>query len=264
MNKDIRSTAGLPVGGQEGAKQKVRRVIADAAFEAHGFMGWSTPQTFNEAAAGSSIRSAAHGHSAVRQDESPSQRPTSSVSPHHPSSASPWLGTKPPASLSAVFDNEVGSDGNNHNTRTRASATRHRELTSLSTLVASAREPLNVRNKRFVEAGSRIVAHSPKKPSAIDQDLPTRLPAVLKDECSRGDTRVAARDGVVACGETNRDDRDARGKSARGSSAASESSQRRLLSSAASSNPEDEVQLCAAGFGERCMFLGCTDCSRML
>lgn len=106
-----------------------------------------------------------------------------------------------------------------------------------------------VRNKRFVSTGSRIIAHSPSK-SAVSPRLdyeqaPTRSPALLEINSTTSNRKPTSAGVAVAWG----DEPYTRGSSARGSSAASESSQGRLLGSAASSLPEDEVQLCAAGFG---------------
>ena len=94
--------------------------------------------------------------------------------------------------------------------------------------------PLHARRRRFVDAGARIVAHSPNKES-ISSEEPTRSPAFLSRQAH----------------ELAWEDRLAERENDRGNSAASDSSQRNLLGHAAPPGSlDEEVQLCASRFGK--------------
>ncbi len=207
-------------------KRPVRRVLPAASFEPGSFQGWSTPRSFNEAAAGhvpvlpapvdeQNGSPSAHAPGTGGQQESPAQRPSLAES------------------SSALSDGEPAPWDRLHQHSTRARAT--------ATVPTRPKEfaPLYARSRRFSNAGANDAAHPPGRLGASKR-VSTRSPAILQND---GGEQEAA--GVWAWGRQN-----TAGSSARGSSAASQSSQRRLLSSADSSIPEDEVHLCAEGFGE--------------
>jgi hypothetical protein len=231
--------ASSPSHGSHGSpkaaeKRPVRRVLPAASFEPGSFEGWSTPRSFNEAAAGNvpvlpapvddhNEGPSAHAPGTVGQQESPAQRPplaeSVSASAKRPSSA---LSDGEPAPWDRLHQ---------HSTRARATATvptRPKEFA-----------PLHARSRRFSNAGANVAVHSPARLGAPKR-VSTRSPALLQND---GGEQEAASAWAW-------DRQNTAGSSARGSSAASQSSQRRLLSSADSSIPEDEVQLCAEGFGE--------------
>ena len=206
-----------------GAKGQVRRVLADAAFEPGAFAGWSTPKTFNEAAAG--MPSPAHVPGAAAQQASPSHRPPS-VAPASP--ALPTTGKRPSSS-------EGAQTWDRHSTAARASATlsvRPKEMA-----------PLHARRRRFVDAGARIMAHPPDQANIGNlEGVPTRRSPALLESASADETSAGIAWGNAADATENR----------RESSAASDSPRKIFLRIAASivSPSEEEVLLCAAGFGE--------------
>jgi hypothetical protein len=191
----------------------VRRVLPDECFEPASF--WKIPTTFNEAASGFSP---AHAPGVVPTDESPAHRPASSTSlPGAKRQASPPLTDRGQATAWDCHHQP--------NTHARTSAT------VPSRPIEPA--PLHVRTKRFVQTGSRIVAHSLH--GVTSREELTRSPARLANDMTWVDPSERLNSGM--------------GHGERGSSAGSESSRRRLLGSASSSMAGDEAQLFAKALG---------------
>jgi len=229
---------GAPVVCSSSPQRQGRRVLPESVFAEASFKGWSTPKSFNEAASGSPAAHlpgnpdhvellSHHAKKGSRQALFPRSDIFAVLQKDHSLSTTIRVGEgKRLSDLPKRMSGSPSSEGARDDIQTHLSEPPTRPA-DLQPLHAQAR------SRRFMQAGSRIVAHSPTSWGALDVQS-TRFPAQLDFV----DSTELTRHGEVAWAENATDTCNTRQESSRLDSTGTDSSARGSSSRASESSTE--------------------------